>query len=58
MKKLAVLDTEKNEVHIYTIDSETEVDADRIESLGHNTNNCWWLFAEDIKVIEHQEILT
>ena len=56
-EKLAVLDSEKNEVHIYNVAPEADITPDYIEKLGHNTNNCWYIFGEDISIIEHQGIL-
>lgn len=57
MKKLVVLDTEKKKVHLYKVDPKAVIDEERIEILGYNTNNCWWLLDEDIAIIEHKGTL-
>jgi hypothetical protein len=58
MEKLAILDFESNEVHIYNIDSDYEPDIDDLLlGLGHNANMCQWMFGEDIKVVKHKGVL-
>lgn len=57
MEKLALLDFDTKEVHIYNVFPDADISEDRIESLGHNTNMCQWMFGEDIKVVKHKGVL-
>lgn len=58
MEKLAILNFETNEVHIYNIDSNYEPEVeDLLLGLGFNIGMCQWMFGEDIKVVKHKEVL-
>ena len=56
-EKLVVLDFTTNEVHIYPIATDYEPEAtDLLESLGHNINNCEWMFTTG-NIIYHDNML-
>lgn len=58
MEQLVILDSWTSEVHIYSIaNSETDIDEEYMKKLGHNTNNCQWMFCEDCNIIHHKEPL-
>ena len=57
MEKLVVLDYTNATVDFYDVDSEADIDESYIESLGHNTNCCSWMFGENIEITFHKEIL-
>ena len=57
MEKLVILDYSTGEVDVYDIDSEVEVNEDLIESLGHNSNDCYWMCGENIRVTFNSEIV-
>ena len=57
MEDLVILDYSTSTVHFYKADSNADIDYNYIEKLGFNTNECSWIFAEDIEVIKHKGIL-
>ena len=57
MEDLVILDFNDATVHFYKVDKDTNINDDYIEKLGFNTNECSWIFAEDIEVIKHKGIL-
>ena len=57
MEDLVILDFNNATVHLYKVDKDTNINDDYIEKLGFNTNECSWMFAEDIEVIKHKGIL-
>ena len=57
MEDLVILDYSTSTVHFYKVDKDTNINDDYIEKLGFNTNECSWMFAEDIEVIKHKGIL-
>ena len=57
MEDLVILDYSTSTVHFYKVDSNADINDDYIENLGFNTNECSWMFAEDIEVIKHKGIL-
>ena len=57
MEDLAILDYSTSTVHFYKVDSNADINDDYIEKLGFNTNECSWMFAEDIEIIKHKGIL-
>ena len=57
MEDLVILDYSTLTVHFYKVDSNADINDDYIEKLGFNTNECSWIFAEDIEVIKHKGIL-
>lgn len=56
-EKLVILDFSTFTVHVYTIDASLNADEEYIKNLGFNTDNCSWMFAEDINIEFHSEIL-
>ena len=56
MEDLVILDFNNATVHFYKVDKDTNINDDYIEKLGFNTNECSWMFAEDIEVIKHKGI--
>ena len=57
MEDLVILDFNNATVHFYKVDKDTNINDDYIEKLGFNTNECSWMFAEDIEIIKHKGIL-
>ena len=56
MEDLVILDYSTLTVHFYKIDSNADINDDYLEKLGFDTNECSWIFAEDIEVIKHKGI--
>ena len=57
MEDLVILDYSTSTVHFYKVDNDANIDENYIEKLGFNTNECSWMFAEDIGIIKHKGIL-
>ena len=57
MEDLVIIDYSTLSVHFYKVDKDTNINDDYIEKLGFDTNECSWMFAEDIEVIKHKGIL-
>ena len=57
MEDLVILDYSTLTVHFYKVDNDANIDENYIEKLGFNTNECSWMFAEDIGIIKHKGIL-
>ena len=57
MEDLVRLDENNSTVHFYKVDNDANIDENYIEKLGFNTNECSWMFAEDIGIIKHKGIL-
>ena len=57
MEDLVILDYSTSTVHFYKVDSNADINDDYIEKLGFNTNECSWMYAEDVEVIKHKGIL-
>jgi hypothetical protein len=57
MERLIILDFCTGDVDIYPVEYEQEPDMDDLlERLGHNANDCQWMFSEgDINF--HKEVL-
>ena len=54
MNELVILNYDTLEVHFYKIDNDIEVTEDFIKSLGHNPDECSWMFGEFINIIKHK----
>lgn len=57
MEDLVILDYSTASVHFYKVDNDADVDYNYIEKLGFNSDECSWMFAEDIEIIKHKGIL-
>ena len=57
MEDLVILDYSNSTVHFYKVDNDANIDENYIEKLGFNTNECSWMFAEDIEVFKHKGII-
>lgn len=57
MEELVILNYNKSEIHFYKVDYDTEIDEEYIRKLGHNPDECSWLFGEFINVVKHKGIL-
>ena len=57
MEDLVILDYSNSTVHFYKVDNDADINDDYIEKLGFNTNECSWMFAEDIGIIKHKGVL-
>ena len=57
MEILTILDFSTGEVDIYPTDYNNEPDMDELlDSLGHNANDCQWMFSEG-NITFHKEVL-
>lgn len=57
MEKLIILDFSTGEVDIYPVEYENEPDMDDLlDDLGHNANDCQWMFTEG-NITFHKETL-
>ena len=57
MNDLIIVDFNKSSIHFYKVDYDADIDEDYLEKLGFNTNECFWMFAEDMEIIKHKGIL-
>ena len=57
MEDLVILDYSNSTLHFYKVANDANIDENYIEKLGFNTNECSWIFAEDVEVIKHKGIL-
>lgn len=57
MEDLVILDYSTASVHFYKVDNDADLDYDYIKKLGFNSDECSWMFAEDIEIIKHKGIL-
>lgn len=57
MKDLVIIDYSTSGVHFYKVDCGTEIYEDYIRFLGHNPDECAWMFGDNIEVYEHKGIL-
>ena len=57
MEDLVILDYNNSTLHFYKVDNNANIDENYIEKLGFNTNECSWMFAEDIEVFKHKGII-
>lgn len=56
MEELIIIDYNKSAIHFYKVDNDADINEDYIEKLGFNTNECSWMFAENIDIIKHKGI--
>ena len=56
MEELVIIDYNKSAIHFYKVDNDVDINEDYIEKLGFNTNECSWMFAENLEVIKHKGI--
>ena len=56
MEELVIIDYSKSVIHFYKVDNDADINEDYIEKLGFNTNECSWMFAENIDIIKHKGI--
>ena len=56
MEELVIIDYNKSAIHFYKVDNDADINEDYIEKLGFNTNECSWMFAENIDIIKHKGI--
>ena len=57
MEQLTVLTYQPAEVHIYNVAPDAHVDEEYLKKLGYNPNECFWMFGENVKVVEHKDTL-
>lgn len=57
MEKLIILDYTNATVDLYDVESDANIDESYIEELGFNTNNCSWMFGENMEITFHKEVL-
>lgn len=51
---LVILDYISQDVHIYNVDPDVEVDEDLIDRLGFNINDCNWMVSEYVDIVKHK----
>ncbi len=57
MERLTILDFNTGEVDIYPVEYDEEPDMEELlDSLGHNANDCQWMFS-DGNITIHNEVL-
>ena len=54
MEKLAIMDYINHEVHLFDVDTDRRVE---LSELGFRDSDCHYMFGEDIKVVNHKEII-
>ena len=58
MEHLTILDFTTGEVDIYPVEYDNEPDMDELlDSLGHNANDCQWMFGTG-NITFHNEVLS
>lgn len=57
MNDLIIVDFNTSSIHFYKVDYDADIDEDYLEKLGFHTNECFWIFAEDMEIIKHKGIL-
>lgn len=57
MEELIVLDYSLSEAYFYRVDPDTDIDEEYIIKLGHNPDECNWMFGENIYLVKHEELL-
>ena len=57
MKKLVILDYTNATVDFYDVEPDADIDESYIEELGFNTNNCSWMFGDNMEITFHKEVL-
>ena len=57
MKKLIILDYTNDTVDVYDVETKADIDESYIENLGYNTNNCSWMFGQNMVFTFHKEVL-
>ena len=50
MDKLVIMDYSKGSVDIYTTYPKLEDDTEIVEALGHNSNDCSWMFVKKLSI--------
>lgn len=57
MENLIILDFSTSTVHIYNVDSDSDINEEYIKNLGFNLNTCSFMFSSEIEIIKHKGIL-
>lgn len=57
MEELVILNYNTSEIHFYKVDADVNIDEDYIRDLGHNPDECSWMFGEYISIVKHKGIL-
>lgn len=57
MEKLIILDYTNGTVDVYDVETNADIDESYIENLGYNTNNCSWMFGQNMVFTFHKEVL-
>lgn len=57
MEELVIMNYRSSELHFYKVESGTNIDEDYIRFLGHNPDECSWMFGEYIGIYRHKGIL-
>ena len=54
MEQLAIMDYINQEVHIFNVDSDHDVD---ISELGFRDSDCHYMWGNNIKVVQYKEVI-
>lgn len=57
MEKLVILDYTNATVDFYDVEPDVDIDESYIEELGFNTNNCSWMFGDNMEITFNKEVL-
>lgn len=61
MGKLAIMDYSTTSIHIYDEEFDTDFEPDNMEEiiadLGYNNDEIYYMFGDNIEVIEHKEVV-
>lgn len=54
MKQLAIMNYITQEIHLFDIDTDAEIE---LSELGFRDSDCHYMWGENIKVVHHKEIV-
>lgn len=57
MKELIVLNYALNEMHIFLVSSEINVENYIEKVLGFNLDECSWMISKNLKIIKHRVVI-
>lgn len=57
METLAILDYSTQDVHLFYISPDTEVDDEYIAHIGFNPDECFWMIGDNVGVTLHKGVL-
>lgn len=57
MEKLVIVDHSNTSVHFFNVAPDVNINEEYIEGLGFHCSNCSYMFAKDLTINFHEEIL-